>query len=98
MDDIIFLGSKKEEYNRRLEKVIEATQRVDLKLQKEKFEIAVPESWSCIATVLFENALCLTVVATRKLLECFKVYFQQNYDATNKVDFQVKICFGPSWI
>ena len=43
MDDIIVWGSNKEEHDKRLEKVMETAQRVGLKLQKEKCEIAVPE-------------------------------------------------------
>ena len=42
MDDIIVWGSNKEEHDKRLEKVVETAQRVGLKVQKEKFEIAVP--------------------------------------------------------
>ena len=43
MDDIIVWGSNKEEHDKRLEKVMETAQRVGLKLQKGKCEIAVPE-------------------------------------------------------
>ena len=43
MDDIIVWGSNKEEHDKRLEKVMETAQRVGLKLQKEKCEIAIPE-------------------------------------------------------